>query len=124
MHFAPKKSCKANQKISDCSSWWAAALLQNSELLKEYVALLVALSSGGSVYNLYAEEEDRESSAAAQQSLENSITMTKMKLLKAKMESMNINKKVSRMRNSIQVCYVQIITPQSMIQHWNKLKFR
>ncbi|XP_024152921.1 AN1-type zinc finger protein 4 [Oryzias melastigma] len=49
--------------------------------------------SGGSVYNLYAEEEDRESSAAAQQSLENSITMTKMKLLKAKMESMNINKK-------------------------------
>ncbi|XP_023261571.1 AN1-type zinc finger protein 4 [Seriola lalandi dorsalis] len=50
--------------------------------------------SGGSVYNVYAEEEeDGESSAAAQQSLENSITMTKMKLLKAKMEDMNLNKK-------------------------------
>ena len=51
-------------------------------------------SSGGSVYNVYAEEEDGESSTAAQQSLENSITMTKMKLLKAKMEDMNLNKKV------------------------------
>ncbi|KAM7408715.1 hypothetical protein PAMA_002438 [Pampus argenteus] len=51
--------------------------------------------SGGSVYNVYAEdeEEDGESSAAAQQSLENSITMNKMKLLKAKMEDMNLNKK-------------------------------
>ncbi|XP_041866347.1 LOW QUALITY PROTEIN: AN1-type zinc finger protein 4 [Melanotaenia boesemani] len=51
--------------------------------------------SGGSVYNVYAEEEDGESSAAAQQNLENSITMTKMKLLKAKMEDMNLNKKKS-----------------------------
>ncbi|KAM7385587.1 hypothetical protein PAMP_001665 [Pampus punctatissimus] len=51
--------------------------------------------SGGSVYNVYAEdeEEDGESSAAVQQSLENSITMNKMKLLKAKMEDMNLNKK-------------------------------
>lgn len=49
--------------------------------------------SGGSVYNVYA-EEDEESSAAAQHCLENSITMTKMKLLKAKMEDMNLNKKV------------------------------
>lgn len=53
------------------------------------------VSSGGSVYNVYAEEEeDGETSAAAQQSLENSITMNKMKLLKAKMEDMNLNKKV------------------------------
>uniref|UniRef100_A0A1A7WAK4 Zinc finger, AN1-type domain 4 n=1 Tax=Iconisemion striatum TaxID=60296 RepID=A0A1A7WAK4_9TELE len=50
--------------------------------------------SGGSVHNAYT-EEDGESSAAAQQNLENSITMTKMKLLKAKMESMNLNKKKS-----------------------------
>ncbi|XP_014840236.1 PREDICTED: AN1-type zinc finger protein 4 [Poecilia mexicana] len=50
--------------------------------------------SGGSVYNVYA-EEDGESSAAAQHCLENSITMTKMKLLKAKMEDMNLNKKKS-----------------------------
>lgn len=40
------------------------------------------------------EEEDGESCAASQQSLENSITMNKMKLLKAKMEDMNLNKKV------------------------------
>lgn len=52
--------------------------------------------SGGSVYNVCAEEEeDGESCAAAQQSLENSITMNKMKLLKAKMEDMNLNKKKS-----------------------------
>lgn len=51
--------------------------------------------SGGSVYSVCAEEEeDGESCAATQQSLENSITMNKMKLLKAKMEDMNLNKKV------------------------------
>lgn len=58
--------------------------------------------SGGSVYNVCAEEEEEEEeedyddvecSAATQQSLENSITMNKMKLLKAKMEDMNLNKK-------------------------------
>uniref|UniRef100_A0A3Q2XF21 Zinc finger, AN1-type domain 4 n=1 Tax=Hippocampus comes TaxID=109280 RepID=A0A3Q2XF21_HIPCM len=51
--------------------------------------------SGGSVYNMCTEEDGGsggERSAAAQ-SLENSITMSKMKLLKAKMEDMNINKK-------------------------------
>ncbi|KAI1894364.1 hypothetical protein AGOR_G00115050 [Albula goreensis] len=49
---------------------------------------------GSSIYNLYAEEEEEaEGSAAGQQALENSITMTKMKLLKAKMENMNLNKK-------------------------------
>ncbi|KAM4607798.1 AN1-type zinc finger protein 4 isoform 1-T2 [Polymixia lowei] len=55
--------------------------------------------SGGSVYNVYTEgEEDGESSAAAQQSLENSITMNKMKLLKAKMEDMNLNKKSAKLK--------------------------
>lgn len=49
--------------------------------------------SGGSVFNIHT-EEDGESSAVAQHCLENSITMTKMKLLKAKMEDMNLNKKV------------------------------
>nr|XP_057914996.1 AN1-type zinc finger protein 4 isoform X3 [Doryrhamphus excisus] len=47
--------------------------------------------SGGSVYNICAEDGER--CAAAKQSLENSITMNKMKLLKAKMEDMNLNKK-------------------------------
>ncbi|XP_062375711.1 AN1-type zinc finger protein 4 [Sardina pilchardus] len=52
--------------------------------------------SGGSVYNVYAEEEEEEEAdgvAMGQQALENSITMTKMKLLKAKMENMNLSKK-------------------------------
>ncbi|XP_010868308.2 AN1-type zinc finger protein 4 isoform X2 [Esox lucius] len=49
--------------------------------------------SGGSVYNVYTEEEDAEGLTLGQPSLENSITMNKMKLLKAKMEDMNINKK-------------------------------
>ncbi|KAL2083607.1 hypothetical protein ACEWY4_021380 [Coilia grayii] len=50
--------------------------------------------SGGSVYNVYAEEEEAADDVAmGQQALENSITMTKMKLLKAKMENMNLSKK-------------------------------
>lgn len=49
--------------------------------------------SGGSVYNVYTEEEEDGESAAAQHSRENSITMSKMKLLKAKMEDMNLSKK-------------------------------
>ena len=53
--------------------------------------------SGGSVFNMYTEEEDDDETgglALGQPSLENSITMNKMKLLKAKMEDMNLNKKV------------------------------
>lgn len=50
--------------------------------------------SGGSVHNVYTEEE--ESTSSEQQTLENSITMNKMKLLKAKMENMNLNKKVQQ----------------------------
>ncbi|XP_067876318.1 AN1-type zinc finger protein 4 isoform X2 [Heterodontus francisci] len=50
--------------------------------------------SGGSVFNLYADEDDEsEESPSGQQILENSITMNKMKLLKAKMENMNLSKK-------------------------------
>uniref|UniRef100_A0A8B9S4Z3 Zinc finger AN1-type containing 4 n=1 Tax=Apteryx owenii TaxID=8824 RepID=A0A8B9S4Z3_APTOW len=50
--------------------------------------------SGGSVYNLYAADEDEtEASPSGQQIIENSITMNKMKLLKAKMENMNLSKK-------------------------------
>lgn len=51
--------------------------------------------SSGSVHNLYAEEEEEGVGiSSAQLMLENSITMNKMKLLKAKMENMNLNKKV------------------------------
>ncbi|XP_043112059.1 AN1-type zinc finger protein 4 [Puntigrus tetrazona] len=50
--------------------------------------------SGASVHNVYAEEEEEtEGASSEQQTLENSITMSKMKLLKAKMENMNLNKK-------------------------------
>ncbi|XP_060728328.1 AN1-type zinc finger protein 4 isoform X1 [Tachysurus vachellii] len=50
--------------------------------------------SSGSVHNVYAEEEEEGVSiSSAQLMLENSITMNKMKLLKAKMENMNLNKK-------------------------------
>ncbi|XP_038963096.1 AN1-type zinc finger protein 4 isoform X2 [Rattus norvegicus] len=50
--------------------------------------------SGGSVYNLYTDEdEETEPSPSGQQIIENSITMNKMKLLKAKMENMNLSKK-------------------------------
>ncbi|XP_045069882.1 AN1-type zinc finger protein 4-like isoform X3 [Coregonus clupeaformis] len=51
--------------------------------------------SGGSVYNMFTEEEDNggEGLALGQPTLENSITMNKMKLLKAKMDDMNISKK-------------------------------
>lgn len=53
------------------------------------------LASGGSIYNLYADDdEDTEASPSGQQIIENSVTMTKMKLLKAKMENMNLSKKV------------------------------
>ncbi|XP_054975508.1 AN1-type zinc finger protein 4 isoform X2 [Sorex araneus] len=50
--------------------------------------------SGGSVYNLYTDEdEETEPSPSGHQIIENSITMNKMKLLKAKMENMNLSKK-------------------------------
>ncbi|KAG8435193.1 hypothetical protein GDO86_013218 [Hymenochirus boettgeri] len=54
--------------------------------------------SGGSVYNLYPEDEDEaEGSPSGQQLIENAITMNKMKLLKSKMENMNLNKKPKKM---------------------------
>uniref|UniRef100_A0A8C5QLI2 Zinc finger AN1-type containing 4 n=1 Tax=Leptobrachium leishanense TaxID=445787 RepID=A0A8C5QLI2_9ANUR len=51
-------------------------------------------SSGGSVYNFNNEDDDdvTEAFLTGQQMVENSITMNKMKLLKSKMESMNLNK--------------------------------
>ncbi|XP_032168948.1 AN1-type zinc finger protein 4 isoform X4 [Mustela erminea] len=50
--------------------------------------------SGGSVYNLYMDEDEEiEPSPSGQQIIENSITMNKMKLLKAKMDNMNLSKK-------------------------------
>ncbi len=57
--------------------------------------------SGASVHNVHAEEEEEtESASSEQQTLENSITMSKMKQLKAKMENMNLNKKVQQNRET------------------------
>lgn len=45
--------------------------------------------------NVYTDEDEEvEPSPCGQQIIENSITMNKMKLLKAKMENMNLSKKV------------------------------
>ncbi|XP_045424356.1 AN1-type zinc finger protein 4 isoform X3 [Lemur catta] len=49
--------------------------------------------SGGSVYNLCTDEDEEIEPSSGQQMIENSITMNKMKLLKAKMGSMNLSKK-------------------------------
>ncbi|XP_033064458.1 AN1-type zinc finger protein 4 isoform X3 [Trachypithecus francoisi] len=50
--------------------------------------------SGGSVYSSDTDEdEETEPSSTGQQIIENSITMNKMKLLKAKMKNMNLSKK-------------------------------
>lgn len=47
------------------------------------------------MYNLYTDEDEEiEPSPSGQQIIENSITMNKMKLLKAKMENMNLSRKV------------------------------
>lgn len=59
------------------------------------------LCSSGSVYSLCADEDEEiEPSPSGQQIIENSITMNKMKLLKAKMETMNLSKKVKLGRAS------------------------
>ena len=52
------------------------------------------LISGASVYNV-AEEEEEEQIPSQEQCQENDVTMNKMKLLRAKMESLSITKKVS-----------------------------
>ncbi|XP_075384031.1 AN1-type zinc finger protein 4 [Tenrec ecaudatus] len=56
--------------------------------------------SCGSVYNLYTDEDEEiEPSPSGQQIIENSITMNKMKTLKAKLETMNISKKPKKAVN-------------------------
>lgn len=47
------------------------------------------------MYNLYTEEdEESDVSPSSQQIMDNSITMNKMKMLKAKMENMYLSNKV------------------------------
>ncbi|XP_021591429.2 AN1-type zinc finger protein 4 isoform X4 [Ictidomys tridecemlineatus] len=65
---------------------WNNMELEDDYCLNDY--------KGGSVYNLYTDEDEEvEPSPSGQQIIENSITMNKMKLLKAKMENMNLSKK-------------------------------
>nr|XP_007960720.2 AN1-type zinc finger protein 4 isoform X5 [Chlorocebus sabaeus]XP_037866230.1 AN1-type zinc finger protein 4 isoform X5 [Chlorocebus sabaeus]XP_037866231.1 AN1-type zinc finger protein 4 isoform X5 [Chlorocebus sabaeus]XP_037866232.1 AN1-type zinc finger protein 4 isoform X5 [Chlorocebus sabaeus] len=49
--------------------------------------------SGGSMYNSDTDEDEETEPSSGQQIIENSITMNKMKLLKAKMKNMNLSKK-------------------------------
>ncbi|XP_013363888.1 PREDICTED: AN1-type zinc finger protein 4 isoform X7 [Chinchilla lanigera] len=54
-------------------------------------------AKSGSMYNLCTDEEEEvEPSPSGQKTIENSITMNKMKLLKAKMENMNLGRKPKR----------------------------
>ncbi|KAM8774390.1 AN1-type zinc finger protein 4 isoform 2-T2 [Rhynchonycteris naso] len=65
---------------------WNNTELEDDYCLNDY--------NGGSIYNLYTDEDEEiEPSPSGQQIIENSITMNKMKLLKAKMEHMNLSKK-------------------------------
>lgn len=51
--------------------------------------------SGASLYNLYDEDDEENSITVPQETvLENNVTMNKMKLLKSKMQSLNMSKKV------------------------------
>ena len=54
---------------------------------------IVVYSSGASMYNLYDEEEE-EAETPKEETAENEQTKEKMKLLRMKMESLTINKKV------------------------------
>lgn len=50
--------------------------------------------SGGSAYNWFADEdEESKTCPSSQQTIENSVTMDKMRRLKCKLENMNLNKK-------------------------------
>lgn len=62
----------------------------------------------GFIHNVYTEEEEESVVVSSGQlALENSITMNKMKLLKAKMENMNLSKKVPKEFSSGTLsCYV------------------
>ncbi|XP_066536117.1 AN1-type zinc finger protein 4 isoform X3 [Hoplias malabaricus] len=54
---------------------------------------------GGSVHNVYSEEQENGVSASSVKlTLENTITMFKMKALKSKMENMNLNKKTAKLK--------------------------
>lgn len=46
--------------------------------------------------NMYEEEEDEGRLPSEEQSVENDVTMSKMKLLRAKMETLSIGKKVGK----------------------------
>lgn len=84
--------------------------LETIKLVRGENKVSFIIFSGGSVYNLYADDEDEtEASPSGQQIIENSITMNKMKLLKAKMENMNLSKKV---KVSLKFFYDQIVCTQ------------
>lgn len=79
------------------------------------------LCSSGSVYSLYADEDEEiEPSPSGQQIIENSITMNKMKLLKAKMENMNLSKKVKLGQFFLQFIFAGLAALRSVGNRWEK----
>lgn len=79
------------------------------------------LCSSGSVYSLYADEDEEiEPSPSGQQIIENSITMNKMKLLKAKMENMNLSKKVKLGQAFLQFILAGLAALRSVGNCWEE----
>ncbi|NXR99786.1 ZFAN4 protein, partial [Oxylabes madagascariensis] len=94
VYCADREVHEAFFKLVPCLSWRnisvSARLFRADGCPEQHLEAV----NGGSVYNLYADDEDEtEASPSGQQIIENSITMNKMKLLKAKMENMNLSKK-------------------------------
>jgi AN1-type zinc finger and ubiquitin domain-containing protein 1 len=55
----------------------------------------MVLFSGASLYNLYDEDDEESSVTVPQETIqENNVTMNKMKLLRSKMQSLHMSKKV------------------------------
>ena len=53
--------------------------------------------SGASLYNLYDEDDEESSGTVPQETIqENNVTMNKMKLLRSKMQSLHMSKKVDK----------------------------
>lgn len=83
------------------------------------------LCSSGSVYSLYADEDEEiEPSPSGQQIIENSITMNKMKLLKAKMEHLNLSKKVKLGQASLQRTLAGLAALRSAGNCWGENSYK
>ena len=77
------------------------ALSDNATSCKQTLNLLLTfwffVFSGASLYNLYDEDDEESSVTVPQETIqENNVTMNKMKLLRSKMQSLHMSKKVGK----------------------------